>query len=145
MSLIISYEFTQKEQQILFSVSADDSVIFEQFADGKSHDLKYDFDNTDEHRIIKIKMSMRGKTHEHTVIGENNNILSDCAIIIKSISIDGIDVTEIFCLGNRCYTHNSNDASDEFTDEFYGYIGFNGDVCIEFSVPLHVWFLKYCQ
>lgn len=114
-------------------------------ADGQSHQFHYDFDDSDEFGKVKITIAMCGKTQNHTEIDQSGNIVSDSAVIINSIAIDDIDVTEIFCQGFACYTHNSNGSCDRFLDEFYGYMGCNGEVGIEYTLPLYKWFLTHCQ
>lgn len=144
MILSISYECTQHEDQIMFSVDINDETVSEKFLDGQTHQVDYSFDNSDDPRAITVSLIMQGKTHEHTKINDTGNIVSDCAILIKSIIIDGIDVTDIFCQGKQCYKHDNNGTSDQFVDEFYGYIGCNGTVKFEFSVPMYRWFLEHC-
>jgi hypothetical protein len=71
--------------------------------------------------------------------------MSDCAVIVEKILLDDIDVTEIYCAGLECYTHNNNGSTEDVVDEFYGYIGCNGTVEISWYTPMNLWFIKQCQ
>ena len=145
MSLNIVYHCTRAQDQITFSIKVDDHLILQKTLDGAKDQITYQFDDSDEFRVVKVTMSLQGKTHKHTEIDDQGNILSDCAVCIDSIVLDGIDVTEMFCQGLACYTHDTNGTTEKFLDEFYGFLGCNGDVCIEFTVPLYRWFLNNCQ
>lgn len=141
----VIYEFTCKEKQILFQIKIDDNIVVDTFLDGKKHQTDCYFEDSVENKDIKVILSMQGKTHEHTIVDDQGQIESDCAVLINSIIIDDIDVTELFCQGAQCYRHNMNGSADEMLDEFYGFIGCNGVVEIKFSVPLYKWFLSKCQ
>lgn len=141
----ISYSCTQIQKQISFAIKVDDQIMLEKSLDGGCHQFTYRFDDSDEFRAVKVTMSLQGKTHEHTIIDDQGNILSDCAVMIDSIVLDDIDITEMFCQGLPCYTHDTNGSTPRFLDEFYGFLGCNGDVDIEFSLPLYRWFLTKCQ
>jgi hypothetical protein len=144
MFLSIEFEFTAIQEKIEFEIRFDSKLILNQTFDGKKHTIIHEFDDSDEYRTVKVLLSMHGKTQKHTVIDAAGNILKDCAVLINSIIIDEIDVTEIFCQGKKCYTHDNNGGSVEIVDEFYGFVGCNGIVEVEFSVPLYKWFLTHC-
>jgi len=145
MLLNISYTCSQVQEQVLFLIKIDDQTVVEKSLDGAHHQFIYQFDDSDASRLVRVIMSLQGKTHEHTVIDEQGNILSDCAVTIDSIVLDDINVTEIFCQGLECYTHDTNGTTPKFLDEFYGFLGCNGDVEIQFSLPIYRWFLDHCQ
>jgi hypothetical protein len=91
-----------------------------------------------------LSVSMSGKNETHTVVGPDNDILSDCTVQITNINFDGIDVTDIYAQGRVCYTHDFNGTQPQIHDEFYGILGCNGTVNIEFYTPIHIWLLENC-
>jgi hypothetical protein len=98
----------------------------------------------DQSGVHDLQITMAGKTHQHTVVGDDGNIESDASIVISRLEFEDIDMMPIFCQGLRCYYHSHNDASRLVEqDEFYGYIGCNGDVHIEFETPIYLWFNKH--
>lgn len=96
-------------------------------------------DDTETTQIVSIEMS--GKTEKHTSIDNNGNILHDTVVKLDQVVIDDVDVTNVFCQGKQCYVHDFNGTQDKITDEFYGVIGCNGVVSIEFTTPVFVWLL----
>lgn len=91
-----------------------------------------------------IEISMSGKDNRHTHINDQGDIVYDVAFIVETLNIEDIDMKPIFCQGHVCYNHRANNpANAEIQDEFYGYIGHNGCVKIEFSTPIYLWFLKH--
>lgn len=88
-----------------------------------------------------LTICMQGKTQQHTVVAHNGEIESDASIIISRLEFEGIDMMPIFCQGRQCYWHSNNDAlQPQHLDEFYGYMGCNGTVHIEFETPIYLWF-----
>jgi hypothetical protein len=87
---------------------------------------------------------MSGKTHQHTVVEADGSVSSDSSILISRLEFEDIDMMLVFCQGLTCYQHNHNDPNRPVElDEFYGYIGCNGVVDIEFDTPIYLWFNKH--
>lgn len=102
-----------------------------------------DVDEDTEDSINRIlTVTLTGKSHKHTQIDDNDNIISDVVVNIDSIVFDEIDVTELFCSGQEIYQHDFNGTTDPFIDEFYGIIGCNGTISIAFTTPIYLWFLQ---
>lgn len=101
-----------------------------------------DDDQSENHQLI---IDMQGKTPDHTKIDDEGNILEDVVVNVDKIIIDDIDVTDIFCKGALCYRHDFNGTQEEIVDEFYGVIGCNGTIIIEFTTPIHIWFLEQAE
>jgi hypothetical protein len=98
----------------------------------------------DQPAVHDLHITMLGKTHQHTVVGNNGEIESDASIVISRLEFEDIDMMPVFCQGLRCYYHNHNNSLRPVElDEFYGYIGCNGDVHIEFETPIYLWFNKH--
>lgn len=145
MQLDIDLIFQNASPDIKFKLYLDGLLLTEMSSDGQRH-LIHKYCDVDNHALIhRLCLTMDGKTSDHTKIGASGEIIWDCAIIIKSIKFNDIDITYLVCQGAECYHHNNNGATDSFLDEFFGYMGHNGEVIIEFESPLHVWFLKQCQ
>tara|TARA_R110001592_G_scaffold277920_1_gene545152 strand:- start:1066 stop:1512 length:447 start_codon:yes stop_codon:yes gene_type:complete len=145
-SLLI--ECNQDAPGIFLDICLNDKLITSNpFTIGKI-DYIVEFTDTDAKTEQCIKISMRGKTATHTKIDEEQNIVSDIYAMVHKIVIDEIEVTELYTQGNKCYYHigsNSNKNGPILTDEFYGYIGINGDVLLNFYTPLWHWFNSKCS
>lgn len=91
-----------------------------------------------------LQISMHGKNHHHTIVDDNGNITTDASIVITRLEFEEIDMMPIFCQGQTCYIHNHNDQlRPKELDEFYGYMGCNGDVHIKFETPIYLWFNQH--
>ncbi len=98
----------------------------------------------DNHARHTLSVIMQGKTHQHTVVDDQGHILEDASISITKLEFEDIDMMTIFCQGAICYTHSFNDVERPAElDEFYGYMGCNGAVNIEFDTPIYLWFNKH--
>ena len=96
-------------------------------------------DDDDGERELRIVVS--GKTSEHTQIDEQGNIIKDVVVNISNITIDEIDITQLF--NEKCvYTHDFNGTQPEIQDTFYGAAGCNGTISLKFSTPIYLWLLE---
>ena len=118
----------------------DNFVINDWTAELGVRQLFFDVDDTDKILPRKISIEMIGKADYHTELDDKGNIIKDHYVIIENIIFDEIDVTDLYCNGTQCYTHTNG-----FTDEFYGFIGVNGVVNIDFYTPLWKWFNSKCK
>jgi hypothetical protein len=144
MQLRISYHSSQTAEDITFEIRLDGTVLSHHVLDGEQHCMMHDVQDQDQHTIKTIELELSGKTAHHTSIDHDGNITRDCAVLIDSISLDGIDLTEMFCTGRCCYRHDHNGSGDSILDQFYGYMGQNGIVTWQFELPIYKWFLQNC-
>jgi len=113
------------------------------------------FDSThiDQSQIISVDLSddeghhelrfvLTGKTVEHTKIDEQGNIVKDATLQLSDITIDGIDINQLF-QEKSVYTHDFNGSQSEIQDKFYGVAGCNGVVSFHFTTPIYLWLLEY--
>lgn len=144
MILCVKYRSIQSATDIKFDILLDDICLRSHPLDGEQHMFKFDVDETTSRSSLMV-FGMSGKMPHHTLLDQQGNIVSDCAVLIESISFDDIDVTDIYCQGAHCYHHDTNGTSSMIIDEFYGFMGHNGLVHIDFELPIYKWFLKHCQ
>jgi hypothetical protein len=89
----------------------------------------------------ELRIVMSGKTTEHTQVDEHGNIVKDVVVTVSNITIDEIDVAQLF--NEKCvYTHDFNGTQPETTDKFYGDAGCNGTISLKFSTPIYMWLLE---
>lgn len=127
---------------IICDVIVDNTTIFSTSACTELQSIHYEISDDIGHHNVQI--SMKGKQYYHTVVDNQGNVQSDIFFEIKKLEFEEVNVREIFCLGKKCYTHSfNNPKAESFVDEFYGTIGCNGVVNIEFETPIYLWFLSY--
>jgi len=146
MFLNLSIEFSETNPEIFVDILYNNNfVITDTFSKGIK-EYTVEFEDTNEHTEQCVTVAMRGKTEKHTIV-TNNEIVSDVYAMIKNITIDEIDVTDLYTEGALCYHHlgsNNKQNRPMIIDEFYGFVGFNGDVKLEFTTPLWKWFNSKC-
>jgi hypothetical protein len=126
-------------------------ISIQLLVDGIKHDLFYfddcphtlKFNLSNDPSTHRIQLLMSGKNHSHTKVDNNSAILSDIYAIIESIKIDQIEVKELFCNGLPCYVHNNNNHTADILDQFYGFIGCNGTISMDFYTPINQWFIEH--
>lgn len=139
MHLELEFSANTDCSDIVFEVYLNDSKIFESTALTQAQIVACDIDETPADHVLKLVMS--GKNRRHTQIDSAGEIVSDIYFQINRLEFEELDMSEIFCLGKPCYSHSFNSSNPEFVDEFYGQLGCNGTVCIEFFTPIHLWLL----
>lgn len=128
--------------EVIVSVFVNNTKIFSSPARTDLQTINYVIDDAPSSHSVQIVMS--GKEFRHTVFNQQEEIESDVFFTMPRVEFDGVNVTDIFCLGKKCYTHSFNNSDlDLFVDEFYGILGCNGTVEIQVETPVYLWFLNY--
>ena len=120
------------------SVYLDDVCVFSSNHVDAPVDLAHEFDDVPGAHSLKI--SLTGKLPEHTRVN-GNEILEDAVLSLTSISIDGQDLTKMLWF-KSVYEHDFNGTGDTTQDKFYGTLGCNGTVTLNFEGPFFIWFLE---
>lgn len=140
MQFSITANSNQTSNEIHLVATLDGSVIEQWNAQKGTKTVVFNVDDTDNTVLRSISIEMSGKKDHHTILDEQGDIVSDHYVIIENITFDEIDVTDFYCNGTRCYKHNNG-----FVDEFYGFVGVNGTITIDFYTPLWKWFNSKCK
>jgi hypothetical protein len=90
----------------------------------------------------KLQLIMSGKTTEHTTVDDQGTITSDAMLTISNALIDDIDIDQLLTEKTE-YTHDFNGTQDPVKDQFYGSMGCNGAVTLEFTTPFYLWLLEH--
>lgn len=141
MKINLEFSASADCDDILIEIYLDDNKIFESTAQQRSQQVLCEINETPANHALKLVMS--GKNRTHTTINSVGEITRDIYFKIDQLEFEDLDMQEVFCLGKQCYTHNFNSNQPEFLDEFYGIIGCNGTVNIEFSTPIYLWLADY--
>jgi hypothetical protein len=122
------------------NVSVNHATVLTPVLDSDFREFAFEIDEVD-NSINSLSFEMTGKTADHTRIDNNGNILSDQVIEIESLSFDGVNLGALF-FQKSFYRHDFNGSQSLVTDQFYGTIGCNGVVELEFSSPCYIWLLE---
>ena len=101
--------------------------------------IKYDFDEDESDHILKIVF--KNKTTDHTTVDNDGTILTDALLTVKDFEFDEINIDQLF-FDNAVYAHDYNGSGKQVTEQFYGNLGCNGTVKLQFSTPFYIWLLE---
>ncbi len=88
-----------------------------------------------------LKIVLKNKLQSHTKVDDQGNITQDARLIVKNISFDEIQLEQVF-VDQAVYTHNFNGTQTEVQEKFYGEMGCNGTVTLQFDAPVYIWLLE---
>ena len=121
-------------------VKLDNQIKFSKILSTLPETIEFDFaDESDDIHVMEIILA--GKKHDHTVIDNTGSILSDRIVEISKVSLDKIQLGQLF-LDKTRYTHDFNGTAEEIQDQFFGAMGCNGSVRFEFTSPVYLWLLE---
>ena len=88
-----------------------------------------------------LKLVLKGKRSEHTLINDQKTIVSDAVLEIQNLAFDGIALDQIVN-EQTVYTHDFNGTGIESQHRFFGTMGCNGSVELRFTTPVYLWLLE---
>jgi hypothetical protein len=136
----LSLEASAPGGHIGLQIRLNNQIIFESYEALNKKVIEYKFaDSQDAAQVLEIEMM--GKITSDTEIDQQGNILSDRAITIENLAFDDIELGHLV-VESATYTHNFNGSQDTIQDQFFGSMGCNGIVRIEFSSPVYLWMLE---
>jgi hypothetical protein len=134
-----------------FKISATDALLdLAVVLDGQSQwqgrpgtdvqEISVEFEDADDQTHV-LEFILSGKTIDHTQITEQGEIESDVTVQIEDIAFDDIVIDQIFSELAE-YHHDFNGTRPAVVDRFYGEMGCNGTVRLEFTTPIYLWLLE---
>ena len=138
-AITFDLDSTNYSAKLAFEVLLDDTVVFATEHVAQAVTVAFDVADDDE-GDHELKFVLKNKTHDHTVVDEHGNIVSDAMLSIANVSMDGIKLGYMF-FEKTCYHHDTNGSQMMAEHEFFGAMGCNGFVSLKFSTPLYLWLL----
>jgi hypothetical protein len=89
----------------------------------------------------QLRIILKNKQQEHTKIDAQGNIVSDATLVVRNVMFDQVTLGQIL-IDQAVYTHDFNGQQDTTQEKFYGEMGCNGVVSLDFSTPVYVWLLE---
>jgi hypothetical protein len=136
----LSFKLSATEAVLDFSVILDGKIQWQGCPGTDVQDIAVEFDDADDQTHV-LELVLSGKTSEHTQITEQGEITSDVTVRIEGIAFDDIVIDQIFSELAE-YHHDFNGTQSAVVDRFYGEIGCNGTVRLEFTTPIYLWLLE---
>ena len=135
-----SFDVWTTGADLRLQVKLDGIILWEDTPSIEKQTVCVDFDDHTEQDHI-LELVMLGKLPEHTVIDSQGVILQDRCLHFDNVSFDNIQLGHIFTEASQ-YHHDHNGTTDPVTDSFYGVMGCNGCVKMQFSTPIYLWLLE---
>ena len=137
----ISFDIETSDAECPLGVQVwlDDSLLLDQAHVQEKIAFAHGISDDDGEHQLRIVMS--GKTADHTQVDDQGNIIKDATLQISSVTIDDIDVNQLF-FEKSVYKHNFNGTQPEIQDTFYSVAGCNGTIVFEFTTPIYLWLLE---
>jgi hypothetical protein len=138
-TLSFTVETTDHSVPLNCQVLVDNIEIFNGLVDELQHvthhlDDSIEIDHT-------IQFILDGKLSKHTQLNEDGDIVHDVRLKITDLAFDEIPLGQIFS-EKAVYTHNFNGTGAESQHRFFGEMGCNGTVTLEFYTPIYLWLLE---
>ena len=125
----LSADYWDKSPQVKVSVN-NDTIWDGTVTDNKTIEHEKEILNKEK---IKLNIILYGKTDDQTII-ENEKVIKDQLLHIKSIEIDDVDIEDL--IWEAEYTVNTVIKKRVTT------LGENGTWCLTFTSPFYLWLLE---
>ena len=138
-AITFDLDSTDYTAKLAFEVLLNDTVVFATEHVAQAVTVVFDVDDDEgEH---ELKFVLKNKTQDHTTVDEHGNIVSDAVLSIANLSVDGIKLGHMF-FEQTHYYHDTNGSQLFVKDKFFGAMGCNGYVSLNFSTPIFLWLLE---
>lgn len=135
----ISCRVAADEPGLTVIVKLDDQTVWEGDPNGE-HDISFDInDNLESSHVLSFELA--GKTTDHTKIDSQGKIIQDIVVRISDIAFDGLKLGHMIT-EKSIYIHDFNGSGSTTRDKFFGIMGCNGIMTLNFSTPIYLWLLE---
>jgi len=139
--ITVSFDLTSSDYAAAlgFELLLDDVVLLS--IDHVTEPMPVSLEILDDEAEHEFKFVMKNKTPEHTVVDDNGNITVDAVLSVANVAFDDIELGHVF-VDRAVYHHNFNGSRDAIEDKFFGSMGCNGHVSLQFTTPIYLWLLE---
>jgi hypothetical protein len=118
----------------------DDHKFFDLAHVTESQEISTEINNDQAEYVLRL--IMKNKTPACTKVNDTGEIVQDARLVIEGIAFDDIKLGHVFT-ELATYTHDFNGTGPETKEKFYGEMGCNGTVRLEFTTPIYFWILEH--
>jgi hypothetical protein len=131
---------TDPERSLGFEFWIDSVCVFDSDAVITATTVAHEFDDEQDGEH-EFRMVLKNKYPNFTVLDDADNIVSDSTLALDNFRLEDIDITQIV-YDRAVYRHDFNGSADAIDDQFFGIMGCNGTVSLQFTTPIYVWLLE---
>ncbi len=141
--LPIEFEISPTDAAAILGIQVwvDDLCVHQHSHVTETYHVRHEIDD-DEERSHQLKIVMTGKTAAHTLLDADGNIVKDAMLSIRNIAFDDINIDKLVHT-LATYQHDFNGTQPQCSNKFFGDLGCNGTVKLEFSTPGYLWLLEH--
>ena len=139
-SCVLSLVAQATGEDLCLEIKLNNQTKFNQILSTKAELIKIKIEDVPDY-INVLEIIMTGKQSEHTVIDNNGSIIKDRLINISNFSFDEIEIEQLF-FDRAIYVHDFNGTAEKIQGRFFGSMGCNGTVYLEFTSPVYLWLLE---
>ena len=139
--ITVSFDLTSSDYTAAlgFEVLLDDNVLVS--FDHVNKPTPVSLEILDDEGKHEFKFVMKNKTHQHTTVDATGNITADAMLSIANVTFDEIKLNDLF-FDQGVYHHDFNGSQAPIEDKFFGNMGCNGHVSLQFTTPIYLWLLE---
>lgn len=137
----ISFGLETQGGELEAAVLLDGVIMFEDTVSDLKKSCVISFEDSDEEKQHNLEIKLFGKSTAHTKVDEFGNIISDRTLKINNIQFEDLAIQQIF-YENSVYRHDFNGTAQEVEEKFFGEMGCNGTVTLNFTSPFYAWLLS---
>ena len=127
------------EKPLGAEVWLDQQIVFDTESLTAAESVRCDIDDEVEAEHV-LKIVLKNKLPEHTVIDAEQNIVSDSLLLLTNFELEGIEIDQLV-FDQAEYFHDFNGSGPATTDKVYNSMGCNGTLSLKFYTPLYLWLL----
>lgn len=137
----ISCKITNSDASVPLGLEVwiDDLLIINSDHVSELIELNHDIDDADGDH--ELRFVLKHKTSEHTAIDQNGHIVKDTVLTVTDLKFEEIALGQLF-YDLATYEHDFNGTGKKIQEKFYGNLGCNGTVTLNFSTPIYLWLLE---
>lgn len=130
---------TDASAKLGMEVWLDDDKIFDCEHVTQTFKIQHELLDTDGNH--ELRFILKNKLPDYTQIDDQGNIIKDARLTVTDLEFEEIELNQVF-VDHAVYEHNFNNNGPHTSQKFYGEMGCNGIVKLQFSTPIYLWLLE---
>jgi hypothetical protein len=132
---------TNPESKLGFEAWINDQCVFDTDHVGETTIVNGDLPDDSSTATHTLKLVLKNKQSSYTQVSETGEILEDSCLEVSNLLFDKIELGQIVN-EKTVYTHDFNGTGTESQHQFFGTMGCNGTVELQFTTPVYLWLLE---
>jgi hypothetical protein len=140
VSITCTVDTTDATAGLGFEAWVDDVKFYDTDHVTGPHEIIMKINDADDQSHV-VKFVMKNKTDANTQVDDAGAIIADARLRVIDMSFDEVALGNMLT-EHAVYTHDMNGHGSLAQHKFYGEMGCNGTVSLEFTTPMYMWLLE---